>query len=67
MFIITNVKELAIWLTETPFDKRSGVWNFYNTREDYDFDLKNFTNKYSSKFQFTLKRITDLYQKRSED
>ena len=38
MFIITNKKELSIWTTETPFNKKSGIWHFYDNEDDYNFD-----------------------------
>lgn len=64
MFIITDVKELALWITDSPFNKRSGIWHFYNSREDYDWDLSYYKDMYGSKFMFTLKRIQELYKQR---
>lgn len=60
MFIVTNKKEKAIWLTEDPFDKRSGVWHFYDNDEDYQYDLDLFKSKYSSKFLMTLAKLTKI-------
>lgn len=66
MFIITNKKELAIWLTEKPFDKKSGVWHFYQDEFEYNYDLELFIEKYSKHFMFTLSKIKKLYKDRGE-
>ena len=66
MFIITHVKELSIWTTEKPFDKKSGYWHFYNNKEDYEDDLNYFKDKYGSKFLFTLSKIEKMYKSRGE-
>ena len=67
MFIITNKKELAIWTTETPFNKKSGIWHFYDNEDDYNFDLEYFTDKYGKKFLLTLSKVMNLYKKRGGD
>ena len=64
MFIIAEVKELSIWLTETPFQKKSGVWYTYDTREEYEDDLAHFKDKYGTMFLMTLKRVKELYKQR---
>ena len=66
MFIITSVKDLAIWLTEKPFDKHSGVWHMYDTREEYEDDLYTFQKNYGTKLQLTLKRVQEMYKHRGE-
>lgn len=66
MFIITHKKELSIWLTETPFNKKSGIWHFYNSLEEYEDDLAYFIDKYSKKFLFTLDKIQKMYKDRGE-
>lgn len=64
MFIVTHKPELSIWVTETPFNKKSGTWYFYDSIDEYEDDLALFKEKYSSKFLFTLKRIEQLYKQR---
>lgn len=66
MFIITHKKELSIWTTETPFQKKSGIWHFYDSIEEYEDDLAYFIDKYSNKFMFTLDKIMKLYKDRGE-
>lgn len=67
MFIITHVKELSIWTTETPFDKRSGIWSFYDTREEYDFALEDFKKTYGTKFMMPLSRVMKLFGSRNQE
>lgn len=66
MFIITHKKELSIWITETPFNKKSGIWHFYNSLEGYEDDLAYFIDKYSKKFLFTLDKIMKMHKDRGE-
>lgn len=67
MFIITHKPELSIWITETPFQKKSGTWHFYDNEEEYFIDLNNFKAKYGSKFLFTLKKIKEMYKDRDRN
>lgn len=69
MFIITHAKENSIWTTETPFQKSSGIWHFYDSKEEYEIALEQFKDKYSSKFLMTLNKIQQLKRdiKRTED
>lgn len=64
MFIITDKKEKAIWITDTPFNKKSGVWHFYDEDWEYEFDLENFKDKYGSKFMMTIKKVQKMYKER---
>ena len=57
MFIVTHKPELAIWITDNPLDKKSGVWNFYDNVDEYNIDLDFFKNKYGSKLMMTLKSL----------
>lgn len=62
--VITDKKELAIWLTDTPFNKKSGVWTFYDSLEDYEFDLGELIHKYRKKNVLTLSKVQKLYKDR---
>lgn len=67
MFIITHVKELAIWITDKPFDKHSGYWHFYDNKEEYEFDLEHFKDRYGSKFLLTLSKVEKMYKRGADE
>lgn len=66
MFIVTHKPEYSIWITETPFNRKSGVWHFYDNEEDYLSDLSIYKLLYGSKFLIPLKRIEKMYKERGE-
>ena len=64
--IVTDKRNLAIWITDTPFKKKSGVWSFYDTKEEYEWDLDAFKQKYGSKLVVSLEKIKKLYKEKGE-
>lgn len=67
MYIVTHLPELSIWVTDNPFDKRSGTWMFYDEREYYEDELFSLKKKYGTKRLYTLKKIEQLYKNRNVD
>lgn len=67
MYIITNKKEYAFWITDTIFDRKSGYWYFFDNSDEYDEELEYFTkHKYKKAQVFTIKHVEKLQKLRSE-
>lgn len=64
MYIITNKPEFSIWVTTTPFNKKSGVWYFMNDEFEYNDTLQELIEQYGSKFMWTLKKVEKMYKER---
>lgn len=64
MFIIEDKKNKAIWITDSPMNKKSGIWHFYDNDSDYISDLSHFKEKYGTTFLSNIDRIKRIYKER---
>jgi hypothetical protein len=60
--VVLDKKNLAIWITDKPFTKTSGVWSFFDTREDFDWGLSNLKFKYKNKEIVSIEKVKKLYK-----
>lgn len=65
MYIIYSKLEQAIWVTETPLDKKSGVWHFYDSDEEFEDEFNRLVDKYKGCKVYTLRYWERTHKARS--
>lgn len=55
MYIIYSKLENAIWTTDDPYDKKSGLWHFYDNEDDFEYEFDRLTKKYKGAHIYTLR------------
>lgn len=55
MYIIHSRLEYSIWVTDDPYNPKSGLWYFCDDEDGYEYEFDRLTKKYKGAQIYTLR------------